>query len=88
MPYNIVWMDDSHANTEPIAGEVIYAETGWGHAGEAIDVIIYPEFVVELESDETRERIILHELLHPILNSVDEFTVNKATELLWKAYEQ
>lgn len=86
-PYTIFWDEESHSKSVP-GSETFYAEVQWGHAGHQLDIHVYPEFVTELDSDVTRERIILHELLHPILNSTDEDVVNSVVEILWKAYEK
>jgi hypothetical protein len=86
-PYNVVWKEESHPDTSGAGQATVYAEVQWGHAGHQIEVNIFPEFVTDLGEDIIRERIILHELLHPILNTNEEDIVNAVVELLWRAYE-
>lgn len=64
---------------------IVYAQTHGAFSGLDADIEIFPAFS-RLPSQETQERIILHELVHVVCSGASEQETTVLTQILWNAY--
>jgi hypothetical protein len=66
--------------------DITYAQIFWHSPTIKHHLTIFPDFWELSESEQ--EQLILHELVHVLLQTGDEQLVARVTSVLWKAYDE